>query len=146
MDDEIIPTIERVVSELIGHSWNGPAVRIGVLATNDRNAYVLASGRVYITSGMLDTMCTTDEIAAVVAHELAHLESNDDFDLRGRTLDERLHVEADADCRAAARLINAGYEPLTLARMVEKLRDEQPEGWSDYRCRRLVEMYGKMND
>ncbi|MCH7865262.1 MAG: M48 family metalloprotease [Proteobacteria bacterium] len=90
MDDEIIPTLERVVSELIGNSWNGPTVRIGILATADRNAYVLASGHVYVTSGILDAVCTTDELAAIVAHELAHLESTEDFDSRGRTLDERL--------------------------------------------------------
>ncbi|MEE9295336.1 MAG: M48 family metalloprotease [Phycisphaerae bacterium] len=146
VDDPAVAGIERVVAKLIGDAWDGPDIRVGILGTNDRNAYVLASGHVYVTVGMLDILCTVDELAAVLAHELAHLEYAGDFESQGRDLDERLQVESDADCRAVARLIDAGYEPAMLAEMVEKLADEQPEGWAGFRRRRLAERLGEPDD
>jgi Zn-dependent protease with chaperone function len=41
------------------------------------NALALPGGRVMITSGLLDTLENSDELAAVVAHELAHVKNRD---------------------------------------------------------------------
>lgn len=46
--------------------------------TNDRtiNAYSAAGGFVYVNTGLLDILESVDELAAVMSHELAHINNN----------------------------------------------------------------------
>jgi predicted Zn-dependent protease len=44
-----------------------------VLDTQIRNAFGLPNGRIFLTRGMLELVTDEDELAAVIAHELAHV-------------------------------------------------------------------------
>jgi hypothetical protein len=83
-------------------------------------------------------VCTEDELAAVLAHELGHLEDGGGFHVAGLTMTDRLWVEVEADRRAVWRLIDAGYDPSALPVMVDRLADEQPPGWAEQRLEMLA--------
>lgn len=142
IDEPRLERIQRIAEELSGATWTGPDIHVGVLASEQSNAFVLPSGHVYVTAGMLDLVCTDDELAAVVAHELSHLDDLSAFDSLGLPMDEKLQVEAGADARAVGRLVNARYDPAALTLMIARLAEEQPEGWARYRCERLADQLG----
>ncbi len=48
-----------------------------VLDTTERNAFACPGGIIFITKGMLQTANTEDELAAVLAHEIAHINNKD---------------------------------------------------------------------
>ncbi len=48
-------------------------IRIVVLDSDELNAFAAVTGPVYITSGLMETLETEDELACVLAHELAHI-------------------------------------------------------------------------
>lgn len=45
----------------------------GILTSNDVNAFAAPSGFIFVTTGALKAMQTEDELAAVLAHEIAHV-------------------------------------------------------------------------
>lgn len=45
-----------------------------IIQDKDVNAFAIAGGKVYINSGLLDFIKSKDELAFVIAHELAHIE------------------------------------------------------------------------
>lgn len=47
--------------------------RFTILNTDEVNAFALPGGYVYVTRGLLKTVKNNDELAAVMAHELAHI-------------------------------------------------------------------------
>ena len=48
--------------------------RFGVLASDTVNAFSAPGGRVFITRGLYDTLTTDDMLAAVLAHEITHID------------------------------------------------------------------------
>lgn len=48
--------------------------RFGVLASDSVNAFSSPGGRVFITRGLYDILTTDDALAAVLAHEIAHID------------------------------------------------------------------------
>ncbi len=134
--------VARIVADLSAARGSEIGVQVNVLRSRVPNAYILASGDMYVTLGMLEMICTDDELAAVVAHELSHLDDLAAFDTSGMNDDQRLHIESEADDRAVFLLLDAGYEPAALFRMISRLTDEQPAGWARHRCRRLAGRIG----
>lgn len=126
-----------IVGQFTQADWDGPAIRVAILASDRPNAYVLASGHLYATVGLFDVVCSDDELAAVVAHELAHLDDIRSFSEFNLTPAERLEIEARADAVALGMLVSAGYRASALTDMVNRLADEQPEGWAQRRCDNL---------
>jgi Zn-dependent protease with chaperone function len=53
------------------------STRIHVLGSPNINAFALPNGEIYVTSGLLDSAQSIDEIAAVLAHEIDHLKNRD---------------------------------------------------------------------
>ena len=135
--DESIRRLTRIVDRLTDGGWESLTVRVAVLRSEEPNAYVLASGHMYVTMGMMDTACTDAELAAVLAHELAHLDDLRAFDRKGLSLSDRLEVEVAADERAVFLLVLGRYEPAALAEMILRLSDQQPDGWAKHRYDRL---------
>ena len=127
-----------IVGQFTQRDWNGPAIRVAILASDRPNAFVLASGHLYATQGLFDVVCTDDELAAVVAHELAHLDDLRSFSELNLTPAERLEIEARADAVALGMLVSAGYPGSALTDMVNRLANEQPEGWAQRRCEDLT--------
>jgi len=136
--------VTNLTRQVAGEDWDGPRLEARVLNTEQPNAYVLAGGVVYVTVGLLDRICTEDELAAVIAHELGHLEDGGGFNVAGLTMTDRLWVEVEADRRAVWRLIDLGYDPATLMVMVERLADEQPPGWAGQRRQLISELIGPL--
>ena len=134
--------LAETVAQLTTSTWQGPNIQPSLLESDRPNAYVLLSGHVYVTIGLLDVICTDDELAAVVAHEMAHLQDPGGFRTDHLSLDERLHVEAEADARAALLLLDAQFDPYALVDMISRLENEQPQGWADERCSRLRVLLG----
>lgn len=53
------------------YCYNGYHVKL--LDSDEINAYATSSGIIFITRGLYDAVTTEDELAAVIAHELAHI-------------------------------------------------------------------------
>jgi predicted Zn-dependent protease len=115
------------------------------------NALALAGGQVMVTSGLLETLESPDELAAVVAHEIGHVKSRDgmialyrnaglgillelitggsgiaqQIVMVGGQLTELSYTrtqEARADRVAIAIMGDAGLDPAALARAFERLK------------------------
>jgi predicted Zn-dependent protease len=128
------------------HTYAG--YRFAVLDTDARNAVAVPSGFIFITRGLLGVIRSEDELAAVLAHEIAHHE------LRHNMLDaaagkafkvmnavfgdgrrdgeqslmETMAVgyneqhELEADRRAVELLALGGYQPHAMVRVLERLK------------------------
>jgi beta-barrel assembly-enhancing protease len=120
------------------------------------NAMALPGGRVIVTSGLLDTLEKPDELAAVIAHEIGHVEARDGLIalyrhmgvavaldiiagggglaqqvvLLSGQISEMRHSRAQetrADDVALRLMRDAGYDPAALGRAFARL-----EGWMDH--------------
>jgi predicted Zn-dependent protease len=72
------PKLERMVAKIVGQlvltsDDPGQAYRITILNSPSVNAFALPGGYMYITRGMLALANDSAEVAAVVAHEMAHV-------------------------------------------------------------------------
>lgn len=134
---EEITEMKRLVDRLVAEQTGFDDINVHVLKSNSPNAFALATGNIYITTGLFDLICTEDELAAVLAHELAHIEEMSEFSAIGGADRDKLLVEADADARALNYLIDSGFDPAALAIMIERLEDEQPPGWAHHRTDQL---------
>jgi predicted Zn-dependent protease len=109
--------------------------RVYVLGSTDPNAMALPGGVVLVTRGLLATLQSESELAAVLAHELGHIELSHCFDAvkfqllerklnsapLGQLADLAVHLllahsftktqEAEADEYAYAFLLHSAYEP-----------------------------------
>lgn len=72
------PQVDRVITQLIKNTsyfradtkdWKW---EYHVLKSQDRNAFCAAGGKMAIYTGLLDLKLTDDEVAVVMAHEIAH--------------------------------------------------------------------------
>ncbi|MFH1418090.1 MAG: M48 family metallopeptidase [Planctomycetota bacterium] len=111
--------------------------KFAILASEAPNAFSLPGGRIYVTRGLYECLDDDRTLAAVLAHEMAHIEAKDSLKPRCRDRDEALQREIAADLRGCAFLMNAGYEAADLVALVNQLDDAMPTGWSDARCRSL---------
>ncbi len=73
-DAELDAYLQSVADRLLASSTNGSDVnvRVRVLGSPLRNAFVLPNGAVYFSTGMLDLMDNEDQLATVLGHELVH--------------------------------------------------------------------------
>lgn len=68
-------------------------IRAHVIASPDVQAFALPGGKLFICSGLLDTLDNADELAAALAHELSHLLHED----AARLLHERARARRRAE-------------------------------------------------
>lgn len=74
-------TIERYLTDLaarigaVSH-WSGLSYTVFVINEKDINHFSLPGGNIYIFRGLLEA-CSSSEVAAVLAHEIAHLSMRD---------------------------------------------------------------------
>ncbi len=99
------PKLERMVAKIVGNlstvSDNpNQAYRITILNSPNINAFALPGGWVYVTRGLLGLANDSAEVAAVIAHEMAHVTSNHGVQrqqkeaeaaIAGRVVSEVLH-------------------------------------------------------
>jgi len=57
------------------YTYNG--YHFGILNTDEINAFACPGGTILITTGMIKLLANEDELAAVIAHEIAHIANRD---------------------------------------------------------------------
>jgi len=74
-EDEGLQSYLVGIKDRLLRAWEGPALDIDIVVESDTrfNAYVDATSQLHISTGLLDSLDNEDELAAVIAHELAHL-------------------------------------------------------------------------
>lgn len=120
-DREVIAYVNGIARRLVAR----PA-EVRVLDTTESRAGAFRHGYVYLSAGLIQRAATEGELAAVLAHELAHAAAPDVFQfpfglcarfqpdptLAPLALKPRIEQsETDADRRARQYLAAAGYDP-----------------------------------
>ena len=114
-----------------------------LLDTDRLNAVSLPGGRVYLTRGLYDRLASDEQVAAVLAHEIAHIESKDHFKPRCSSTAEAIEREKSADAGGLEYLQNAGIDCRPMIEVLRLIPDVQPKGWSDSRIRYLMRKSGQ---
>jgi len=130
-------------------AYNG--YHAAILDSGEVNAFATPGGHVFITRGLINAAKSEDALAAVIAHEIAHIQlghglraiqTNRDlqdwlsqFTLSGaRTISDNLNAgfsriqEFDADITAMSLLAAAGYNPQSMVEMLRELDKIQGRG------------------
>jgi predicted Zn-dependent protease len=111
--------------------------RYRLLNSGSVNAFSLPGGRVYITRGLYERLGDDGLLAAVIAHEMAHLANRDHFRPRNDGFQESLAREKTADARAVGYLEAAGIDPQAMAHVMLMIREALPPGSFDIRVEAL---------
>ena len=109
-----------------------------LLDTARVNAVSLPGGRIYLTRGLYDRLESDAQVAAVLAHEMAHLRSKDHFKPRCSCAVQVIEREKSADACGAEYLQSAGIDCRAMIEVLRLIADVQPKGWSDSRIRSLL--------
>jgi predicted Zn-dependent protease len=128
------------------HTYAG--YTFAVIDSDQRNAVAVPAGFIFMTRGLLGVVRSEDELAAVLAHEIAHHELrhnmldvaagksyqvmdyllDDSNQPDGEQLMEQMAIgynerhELEADRRGIELLALAGYQPQALVRVLERLK------------------------
>lgn len=105
-----------------------------LLGAEKMNAFSLPGGRVYLTRGLYRELVTDELLAAVLAHEMAHIASKDHFKPRCDSPGKCLDREVSADARAVVYLRAAGISPEALIGVIRIIEDVQAQGWANTRA------------
>lgn len=141
--EQHMETIARRLMSAASHAW--PAVSFRLLNNTELNAYSMPR-RVYFTIGLWRRLEDDDAVAAAIAHELAHICADDSIRPRALAEREALQREMQADRGAIGYLQAAGFDPRALARLVELVADEQPEGWAVRRIAWIESLVAQSDD
>jgi predicted Zn-dependent protease len=146
------PTVRYLnqVMEPLAEAYGRPALsyQVWIADTEVRNAWALAGGNIIITRGLLDQLGSEAELAAILLHELAHIERGHCLALvRSEILSRKSRLarplealdflistslraqfsktqEDEADQWAFDTLTIAGYHPQAMAQAFRRLVDE----------------------
>jgi beta-barrel assembly-enhancing protease len=150
--------LQRVADRLAAHADLRFPISVRVIDTPIINALALPGGKVWVTRGLINEAGSPDEVAAVVAHEIAHVESRDvlvslyrvmgfglildavlgggtgagqQIIMLGANLADTRHsrdVEARADARGMELLHAAQFDSRGMATFFERLSKLEPDG------------------
>ncbi|SFQ46542.1 Putative Zn-dependent protease [Nitratireductor indicus] len=89
------PKLERMVAKVVGSLTfedqnTAPAYRITILNSPNVNAFALPGGYLYVTRGLLALANDSAELAAVLAHEMAHVTANHGIERQRKEAEEKL--------------------------------------------------------
>lgn len=138
---------ERVAvlaQRLVTHCGTGPHdIDVQVLNTDVVAAYSWREGRLFVTRGLVAT-ADDHELAAALAHELAHLLSDGHLKGQVAALTGSVSAESDAESRAdlvARELLElSGYQPDAMQRLLVKVAaaSSNDSGLSQQHLRRRI--------
>lgn len=126
--------------------YQGPVV--GVLDSNQINAFAMPGGFILVTTELLKFLHSEDELAAMMGHELSHIElQHAVFEQQNATARKMfdqatnggfsknfgdlmpwiktgysIEIEAEADARSAALCAAVGYDPRALVGVLERFK------------------------
>jgi len=134
----------RRVAENLRRNGDAWAVedRCRLLNTDALNAFSMADGRIYLTRGLYEQIEDDVLIAAVLAHEYAHLAAGDHCRPPCGTTADALDREIHADTEALHRMNAAGIAPEALICVIEMTSDVQPAGWARVRIESISSVIG----
>jgi len=118
-----------------------------VIESGEVNAFALPGGQIGITTGLLEAMDSEAELAAVLGHEIAHVDarhcienyqyeiamekagigqlgSNVDFLRRFASMGYSKYQEHEADAQGVRISIQAGYDPLAVLDLMDRVLNE----------------------
>ena len=130
--------MERVAGRLAVSGAALGNVQYRLLDAEELNAVSLP-GRVYVTRGLYDRLESDVELAAVIAHEWAHLEARDHFKPPCSSAEAALQREIMADRRTLHRLVSSAMDPHAMIVVVRLVEDAQLAGWAETRERAMRE-------
>lgn len=127
----------HAVSHLKDEPW-----KVYLLPSNDFNAFVTGGSYVFVNKGLMDTLRSDDEVAAVLGHELAHVSANHVYErnahaiaatLRGsKSVKEQTfqtaftyNNEEEADEIGTLYAALAGYNPVAAANVWKRMYESQ---------------------
>jgi peptidase M48-like protein len=117
----IAPTLEEIA---------GRKPPIVVTPELKKDACVLPNGNIIITTGLVESCATDDELAFIIAHELSHITAGD-FENSGtpaltgsRDIPDSELREMKADLSAVHYMKNAGYDPHASIKILTRLADK----------------------
>ncbi len=110
-----------------------------LLASDHANAFSLPGRLIYVTRGLYRRVKVDDVlVAAVIAHEMAHVVRKDSLGPKCRTADASLRREMAVDRLAARYLASAGYHADCLPDLLLLTQDVQPPDWARLRVGNLT--------
>lgn len=151
-DNAADSAIQRIKDRLLASLDSTPyRYEIKVIRSNDINAFTIAGGNIYVFSGLLEAADSPEEVAAVLAHEIGHVEkrhvvtklinemsitaivsilSGGDPSVVAEVLQSMVgnkfnrQQEMEADKFALRLLEDSNIPPKALARFFERLKDK----------------------
>lgn len=69
--------LENLVNKIAKNADLDTKIKVGVIDMPITNAFAMPAGRLYLTQGLLNDAKNSEEIAAVIGHEISHIESKD---------------------------------------------------------------------
>jgi predicted Zn-dependent protease len=158
-DDNPTSRLVRKIGQDLVRSLPAPSsysYEFVVVPAHEINAFALPGGLVVVFSGLIETLETPEELAAVLAHEIQHVEhrhglkqhyktlgslalftmlfgvAQDSGTLMGAQIMSMKYgraIETEADIGGARLLARAGVSPKVMVKMLRKL-DEIESGWT----------------
>jgi len=111
-----------------------------LLASDKVNAFSLPGGFVYMTRGLYGRIGSDDNmLAAVIAHEMAHIVHKDGLKQNCGSTKEALAREMSADSSGMDYLAATGYPPGGMIKLLQLIRDIQPHGWAEIRINNALQ-------
>jgi predicted Zn-dependent protease len=76
-DPKVAAYVNRVAKRILANSNSDKQVTVKVLKYRALNAFSIPGGRIYLNVGLLKGVASEDELAAALAHEIAHATAHD---------------------------------------------------------------------
>lgn len=133
--------VAQIGSRLAASTDGAADWQFQVLASDKINGYSLPGGLVYVTRGLYERVGPDEgALAAVLAHEMAHVLHRDSLKPGCATPREGLAREKRADRRGVRLLAAAGYHPRSMIDLLQATEDAHPRGWASARIRVLAQL------
>lgn len=144
-DKQLEEYLNRLAAKLLPPVQGRPRIIMKVLRHPSLNAFAYPTGRVYVHTGILAAMDNEAQLAAVMAHEITHVQERHlarEFTSRKKKSAEEADslrkiltsvncysqlLESEADAAAVRMMVAAGYDPREAPGMLEHLKRESEE-------------------
>ncbi len=143
-DVEYLKQLVAVIQPLMKHATRYAQIRVGIVVTDQPDAYSVPGGTLLFTTGLLDTAGSEAALVGVTAHELSHVDRGHQLlplkqsKLTAQVTDWRQMMrtmsvmkpfhpefEREADEDAFHWMVEAGYDPRELAHLLESWDQRQ---------------------
>jgi beta-barrel assembly-enhancing protease len=115
-DEEIVEYIRSLASRIARHSDLRIPLNVSVLKSEEINAFALPGGYLFINSGLIAKAGDENELAGVIAHEIAHIAARHSDRLMGRANIANIIFQA---AQVAALILTGGVGSLATYYMLQ---------------------------